>query len=122
MLKLVSINNICFQVLQKDDQDKNYIYNRDLRYIGKDQYVFIGSLNAYDLLKATGHNIDKIDLAYPEGFYDNNVSRIRNGDHPFWSYEIDTIFGRPLWRDDVWQEVSILIHEKLERGEYEYEE
>ena len=123
-LKLVTNNTVSFEVLQRDDMRELYIKEKDCLDIGRDQLVYISNKNNYDLLRFAGHNIDVIDLAYPQQWRDNNHlidARFKRGDYAFWSYEEDRIFGGPVWFKDVLDKVTTIIHNKVGSGDYEIE-
>jgi hypothetical protein len=124
-LKLVTNNNTSFEVLQRDDMRELYIKEKDCLDIGRDQLVYISNKNNYDILRFAGHNTDVIDMAYPQGWRDNDPridARFKRGDYAFWSYEEDHIFGGPLWFKDVLDRVITIIYNKIEAGDYEKEE
>jgi hypothetical protein len=123
-LKLVTNNTVSFEVLQRDDMRELYIKEKDCLDIGRDQLVYISNKNNYDILRFAGHNTDVIDLAYPHQWRDNDPlvdARFKRGDYAFWSYEIDTIFGAPLWFKEVLDTVITIIYNKVESGDYEVE-
>ena len=126
MIKLISNNGISLEVLQSDDLKKNYLHKEQCKQINEDQYLYVDTVEWRSLLTFIGHNQNKIDLTYPIQWRNNNPDidlRFKHGDSAFWTYEEpDTIFGRPLWLSEIWDKISIIIEDKINKGEYENEE
>lgn len=125
MIKLISNNGISLEVLQSDDIRRNHIDDVYLHQLG-DQYIHLCGINRYTLLSFAGYDSNKIDMAYPQQWRDNNPDidmRFKNGDSAMWSYEEpDHIFGKPVWLSEVWSKISEIITEKIKSGDHEYEE
>lgn len=123
MIKKIINNNVSLSVLQSDDIRKYLIDDVWLHQLG-DQFVYLCGINRYTLLGFAGYG-DEIDMAYPQQWRDNNPdvdARFKSGDLAMWSYEKpDHIFGGPLWLSEVWNKISIIIEDKINRGDYENE-
>jgi hypothetical protein len=124
MIKLISNNGISLEVLQSDDIRRYHVDDVYLHQLG-DQYVHLCGINRYTLLNFAGYDSNKIDMAYPQEWRDNNPEvdqRFKGGDRAMWSYEKPHhIFGKALWLSEVWNKINEIISEKIKLGEYEYE-
>ena len=124
MLKLVEINGISFEVLQKDDIRRLFLRASDVIDIDEEQYLCSNGVTNYDLITAIGMDKNKVDLAYPQQWrdMDHNVDyRFKSGDYAFWTYEYDSVFGGPIWFNDIMRNLKALIHDKITTGDYQEE-
>lgn len=74
--------------------------------------------NNYDFLQAAGHNIDQIDLAVPQQWFEK-YKKV-HGEYPkaCWTYEDNSIFGNPLFYKDVLPNFEKAVMKAIEAAGY----
>lgn len=73
--------------------------------------------NAYELLKAAGHNGDVIDTAVPQSWWDAEYKRTGEAPRACWTYEKNKIFGEPLLWSEVFREFETALYSVWKRAE-----
>lgn len=115
----IQINGINFFVVTPAQVVEYHLQRKAMWKVGT-KYLLIEGKNWYELYQAAGYDTNKLDMAYPAPWRDNNPEvdrRFRKGDYAGWYYGgKHRIMGEPAWRSDVQRKIIVLANRKLNAG------
>lgn len=110
-MRSLTINGIDIQVISASEAG-GQIENSWLPLrLGRDEYIYIWPwLTVKDLITITGHDYSKIDTAVPQDWLNARGFKARDW---VWSYEGNSLFGKPLSVASMKNDLVTLILDAL---------
>lgn len=115
----IKINGVEFYVVTPAQVIDYHLQRKAMWKVGTKRLLVDGK-RWDELYRAAGYDTNKLDMAYPAQWRDNNPDvdrRFRNGDYAGWYYGgKHKIMGEPAWRSEVQHKIIVLANRKLNAG------
>lgn len=113
----IALNGVEFHVVTPAQITEYRLKGKELWKLGSNAYLLVQGHNWDKLYQAAGYDTNKLDMAYPQQWRDQNKevdARFRKGDFAAWYYGgKQKIFGEPIWRSEVQKRIIALAQKKV---------
>lgn len=94
-------------IIDNETAKKYHILPVHLRQVAEDRFLYIASWNREKLLRAAGYDMQKIDFAVPQDWFEQpEVAERMKNEFAIWSYEEPHTYGAPVWSSEAWGRVE----------------
>lgn len=115
-LQQITIGGVRFDILTPTQKAEFMVKDFEIIPLQGRKYLYIGNLSRRDLYKATGYDMDSLDFAVPQDWFDLPESRARRakGDAAVWYYGgKNKLFGGPVWDSEMVVKLKKKINTRL---------
>jgi len=117
-VRILTMNGVRLYIVNKQAATEANLKDHDLIPLGGGKYAHTLGLTRDKLYRAAGYDVNKIDFAVPQPWYDlpENRARRKKGDRAVWSYAgRRNTFGKPIWDSEALKRLKTRINQRLRR-------